>query len=307
MTRSIKRAIILCSFYCIAITITAFSAYSVQSATVYKYQDENGCWRFTDKKPPPTIATEQIEYEGSPENPFELKFKYYKEDNGYSGEVMNPFHLPLAINIYSKDTQKKIKHFVAPGAQSYTFYQGEPERLRFTYHYVFGDPAAKPENLTYAIPVRSPFKQRISQGFNGRFSHFKPSSQYAVDIALDVGTDITAARAGVVAYVKDDYAFGGAKQYFLDKANVVHVLHSDGTYAVYAHLLMGSAVVKPGQSVEVGDKLAESGTSGFSTGPHLHFVVRQNKNHKTVSVPFKFRHKDKAFQPQRGNFVCPCP
>ncbi len=306
MIKSIIHTGVICGVYLIALILVGFTIQAAQGSTVYKYQDEKGRWRFTDKKPSQAIDAEEIEYKGSPENPFKLKFKYYKKESGYAGEVVNPFYLPLSMNLYNKKTQKKIKHFVAPVAQSTVFYQDEPAPMGFTYRYIFGDPAANPENITYAIPVNSPFKHRISQGFNGRFSHTRPASQYAVDIALDVGTDITAARAGIVGYVKDDYAFGGAQQYFLDKANVVYVLHRDGTYAVYAHLLMGSVAVKPGQHVAVGDKLAESGTSGFSTGPHLHFVIRKNKNHKTVSVPFKFHHDGKAFRPQKGNFVCPC-
>jgi len=70
---------------------------------------------------------------------------------------------------------------------------------------------------------------------------------------------------------------------------------------VYAHILIGSARVKPGDRVAVGDVLARSGSSGYSTGPHLHFVIRKNSGLQTVSIPFSFRDADGApFTPREG-------
>jgi len=115
------------------------------------------------------------------------------------------------------------------------------------------------------------------------------------------GTEISAAREGTVIWVKDDYHLGGKKAYFMDKANFVKVLHQDGTYAVYAHILQGSSFVKPGDRVKAGDKLARSGSSGYSTGPHLHFVIQKNIGMKTVSIPFKFFGANgHSFTPQKG-------
>ena len=99
---------------------------------------------------------------------------------------------------------------------------------------------------------------------------------------------------------------GGKDKYFLDKANYVKVLHEDGTYAIYAHILRATAAVKPGDSVQVGDVLARSGSSGYSTGPHLHFVIRKNVGLKTVSIPFKFiSDAGTAYTPKRGMVISP--
>ncbi|MBU2713367.1 hypothetical protein [Zooshikella harenae] len=64
-----------------------------------------------------------------------------------------------------------------------------------------------------------------------------------VDIGMKVGTYIAAARPGTVVSVKKDYHMRGTSNYFLDKANYVMVMHDDGTYATYAHILLGTAMV----------------------------------------------------------------
>jgi len=57
-------------------------------------------------------------------------------------------------------------------------------------------------------------------------------------------------------------------------ANIVRILHDDGTHAVYAHLNWNSIRVRPGDHVERGEYIADSGNTGFSSGPHLHFEIR---------------------------------
>ncbi len=96
---------------------------------------------------------------------------------------------------------------------------------------------------------------------------------------MNDGRDITAAAAGQVTYVLDGVddtcstgSCGGGGGY----GNHVRVTHPDGSMTIYAHMKTWSLTVAVGDQVSCGDKLGEMGSSGNSTGPHLHFEVRPN-------------------------------
>ena len=154
--------------------------------------------------------------------------------------------------------------------------------------YLLGRPTSKPEKKRIPLPYLAGKAFNISQGFNGEYSHSGRGNRYAVDIAMPIGADITAVKEGVVADVQDHFSLGGVARYFLNKANHVTVMHADHSYAIYAHILHGSAAVKLGDRVKVGDVLARVGNTGFSTGPHLHFVMRYNSGNGSYSIPFQF-------------------
>lgn len=86
-----------------------------------------------------------------------------------------------------------------------------------------------------------------------------------IDIAAPIGTPILAAASGVVEYSSwNDGGYG----------NMIDIRHADGTITRYAHL--NDRFVKEGQSVNQGQLIGEMGSTGFSTGPHLHFEIRPN-------------------------------
>lgn len=152
-----------------------------------------------------------------------------------------------------------------------------------TFRYSLGDPARRPQAYRYPLPWRGgPF--RLTQGANGRFSHFGPKGRYAMDIAMPEGTPIIAARAGVVVKIENNQHGRGTEP----AGNFVRILHADGTMGVYLHLMQGSVVVREGQRVALGDALARSGNTGNSSGPHLHFVVQRNVGLALESIPYQF-------------------
>jgi murein DD-endopeptidase MepM/ murein hydrolase activator NlpD len=112
---------------------------------------------------------------------------------------------------------------------------------------------------------------------------------------------VLAARAGVVVDVVDGNIASGTRKVFYDKANRVQVLHADGTIAMYAHLRHG-AVVEVGEQVGTGDLLGLSGDTGFSTGPHLHFMVwKRQPDLSMATVPIRFDDRTAlGFVPGRG-------
>ena len=104
----------------------------------------------------------------------------------------------------------------------------------------------------------------------------RPTAVYAVDFALPDGTAVYAAREGTVINVRHDSFRGSAPAAMADQANLIEILHDDGTIAVYGHLQWDSIRVRIGQRVALGEYIADSGNTGFSTGPHLHFAVWRN-------------------------------
>jgi murein DD-endopeptidase MepM/ murein hydrolase activator NlpD len=114
------------------------------------------------------------------------------------------------------------------------------------------------------------------------------TQDYAWDWGIPRHTPILASRGGKVTRVANNVAAGddcydGCTQPFgtsafwsccngcIDSANFVNVQHADGTVATYYHLDV--ATVQNGATVKAGDMLGYSGTSGCSSGPHLHFQV----------------------------------
>jgi len=169
-----------------------------------------------------------------------------------------------------------------------------PYRYLFNYTYYVGRMDAAPDSeVLYRYPFPDGQAHAITQAYGGRLtSHDNKQNRYAVDFDMPVGTPVLAAREGMVVDVLLKYRSGGEDPSFLDQANIVTIVHDDGTLAEYAHLSPGPALVARGQRVEAGQLIGYSGNTGYSTGPHLHFVVsRPEVDHGKVirlSLPVAF-------------------
>lgn len=143
------------------------------------------------------------------------------------------------------------------------------------------------KNDEFLIPFKG--RYRVTQAPGGKFSHKGPKNRYAVDVAMPVGTPLYAAKDGKVVDMKMYFTKAGLDPAAHGKANYIRISHSDGTMTLYVHLKANSQVVKLGQYVKAGDLIAQSGNTGYTTGPHLHFAVQHNNGVATVSIPFKFK------------------
>jgi murein DD-endopeptidase MepM/ murein hydrolase activator NlpD len=151
-----------------------------------------------------------------------------------------------------------------------------------------GDPTAVASDVVYALPMDESSSWQIGQGFHGGFSHTDEQNKFAVDLVVPTGTPVLAARDGVVMQVESGFDRAGLnKEKYAERANVVRILHDDGSMAVYAHLQENGVYVRVGDRVHVGQQIAASGNTGYSSGPHLHFCVQVNKGMRLVSVPFR--------------------
>jgi len=180
--------------------------------------------------------------------------------------------------------------------------------FRIASSWVLGDfNARQSPDAMYRLPYQDGLAFHIGQSPGGPITtHSSPDSQYPVDIGMPEGTPIVAAREGVVIYTEANQIYGGQSPDLMTKANSVRILHVDGTIAVYAHLAHGGVYVYPGQKVAAGTQIGLAGSTGYSSGPHLHFVVQtveRTANGLTmVSLPFQFYVGEPAakFSPQFG-------
>lgn len=118
---------------------------------------------------------------------------------------------------------------------------------------------------TLALPVSH---YRLSSTFGMRVHPItgKLKGHTGIDMAAPQGTDIHAAEDGVVIVAEWWSGYG----------NTVVIDHGDGLWTLYGHIRNGGTVVHTGQTVKRGQKIAEVGSTGNSTGPHCHFEVREN-------------------------------
>jgi murein DD-endopeptidase MepM/ murein hydrolase activator NlpD len=181
--------------------------------------------------------------------------------------------------------------------------------FRYSHHFGRIDAVHNPDAV-YRLPYEEGQGYPVSQAYGAKLtSHNNRENLYAVDFAMPAGTAVVAARAGIVIDATLRHTEGGYDIKFLDKANTVAIAHDDGTVAEYAHLSPGPEVVKLGQRVAAGELLGYSGSTGYSSGPHLHFIVSRpilNDGKVTrLSVPVLFYANDPAirFSAQTGDVL----
>lgn len=109
-----------------------------------------------------------------------------------------------------------------------------------------------------------PSSGRITSAFGGRSSPTEgaSSNHQGVDIGAASGADIVAAASGTVVISTYSYSAG----------NYIMINHGGGVYTVYMHC--SSLLASEGQQVVQGQTIAKVGSTGYSTGPHLHFGIR---------------------------------
>jgi len=126
-----------------------------------------------------------------------------------------------------------------------------------------------------STPTVWPVRGLITAGYGYRVSPFTGQREMheGLDIAVPYGTPIVATADGVVSFAGALAAFG----------NVVFINHGHGFTTFYAHT--SSIRVKEGKPVKRGDTIAQVGTSGRTTGPHVHYEVQVNG---TTVNPMKY-------------------
>lgn len=272
------------------------------SQSLYKYRGPDGDWVYSDRAPPGDEAVEVRELPGAPVSP-RVTVTHEFADGHMRLMARNDYYAPVELilgiddlrNMQRPDSQQALRWVLEPQSDSEIMSLGAvPDAgtptIAYRYTWIAGEPAVEhaPDR-----PYRAPFAVAgsflVSQAFPDAATHVSADSRHAVDIVMPIGTGVYAARGGIVFEIAGtNYRGGVDRERDAAAANLVRILHDDGTYAEYAHLNWNSIRVKPGDVVSRGEYIADSGNTGFSSGPHLHFAVIRNLGMRVESVPVVF-------------------
>jgi murein DD-endopeptidase MepM/ murein hydrolase activator NlpD len=162
----------------------------------------------------------------------------------------------LVMSLWKEDPQPhfSVRAFVAGRSVDFVFYPGaEFHASERTFFLVAG--------FRFPLP-----KGVITSGFGARVDPFTGRSvafHTGIDIGAPLGTEVYAARSGVVESAGYGDVYG----------NFILVAHDKVWETLYGHL--SKTLVVKGQSLKVGDVIGLVGSTGMSTGPHLHFEIRR--------------------------------
>ena len=303
------------------IATLAFCA-SAFAQTLYKYRGDDGEWIYADRPPPDgdDVEARFLKRQGGRGS---LAVTHSVNGSGVQFVATNRFHAPVEVRLvfemiagFDYPHPDDDLRWVVPARSDLVLLDlpmlgsvGAPS-IRYRYVYVPGDPGAQPDGrVTYRLPYAIGTSHSVSQAYPAARTHQTRDSWYAVDFAMPVGTDVLAARGGIVFDVAATNFRGGPdEERYANLANLIRILHDDGTYAVYAHLKRNSIRVSPGDRVAAGEYIADSGNTGFSSGPHLHFSLQRNTGMRVESLPVRFRAADgSSAQPKTGERLTAYP
>jgi murein DD-endopeptidase MepM/ murein hydrolase activator NlpD len=286
----------------IAVLLLAFSP--AATPQVYRWVDAHGVAHYTDAPPPsPKIQSQVLTFHNqTPTQIIQMRMEQQGTqnlawaDNRLAGPVEVELSYANANNIVADPPLPLHAVLPAGGSQMLSRFDLATARPEGSFELNItalpGDPNSKPEDVVYQLPVDTK-DWRIDQGWGGRFSHQDKENFYAVDFHVEIGTPILAARDGVVMQVESNFTGAGLnREKYGARANLVRILHDDGSMAVYAHLRAAGVWVRQGQRVHAGQKIGLSGNTGYTTGPHLHFAVEVNRGMRMESIPVRIRAPD---------------
>lgn len=267
--------------------------------SAFKYRDANGQWIFTDEGSGKPAAAQALSL---PRESEALEISVRREDAAGKTRLLATNHCLCVARVQAQIEQSRITDVKAGSRYVAVLDPGEarallevpvgasdPDALRYRWSASLGSPEAQhhpPRPYRAPFPLGATFT--VTQAYPSHVTHVTPDSRYAVDFALPDGTPVYAAREGTIINLRHDAFIGALDPTLLDRANVIEILHDDGTIAVYAHLHWDSIRVHVGQHVGLGEYIADSGNTGFTSGPHLHFAVWRNSPLGEIAVPVVF-------------------
>jgi murein DD-endopeptidase MepM/ murein hydrolase activator NlpD len=278
----------------LALGVAAAGVSPAASAEIYRYKDQDGHWVYTDQ-PPVGGQTPIAVSIGASGAPPRMDVEPRNSGDQIAFVAINECRcaVEFGLRVGADDGTSTTGHAVV-AAQSEQVLLSIPApagigNIPFDFEYVVGEPGTQHSpTQPYRLPFAVAQSFRVTQAPPDQYTHRDAASYNAIDFEMPVGTPIHAAREGLVINVAHRFFKTGLSTEMLGEANFVQILHDDGTTAVYAHLQLDTVRVRPGQRVRRGEYIANSGNTGYSGGPHLHFVVLRNAGMHSESVPVTF-------------------
>ncbi|WP_294461264.1 M23 family metallopeptidase [uncultured Ruminobacter sp.] len=284
---------------CLLISVAGFGS---AEGKILRYVDENGVVYYTDDENSAQSSGYQYDSYDDWGEPDQDKVSLSFDPKTHKLYIVNEFASEVTVKIKASD-KSLIKDTNIPfdepieieGNQNYlvgyviyggdgeltlsrTFDIGKIFRGSDTFYYT-----TNPNELI--VPFKGAYK--VTQGWEGGFTHQGPKNRYAIDVSMPVGTPVLAAKKGKVVDMRMGSVTGGNNPSFRPMANYIRIQHDDGTITVYVHLKGNSQVVRVGDYVQQGQVIALSGNTGYTTGPHLHFALQTNTPKGVKSIKFK--------------------
>jgi hypothetical protein len=233
------------------------------------------------------------------------KYSQYEFEKSYTLEgdtlkivLKNPLQCPLRVWVFSPDTtlQNRLNPSMPLVLESksdtiltYTGVHGSNPELRFSSRLGSTSKEIKPIEMDLPYPKNATYT--VIQGNNTNFTHNTDWSRYAFDFNLKKNDTICSSTDGYVVGLVDKYKFSGTGKEWQPFANYLTVYDPvSGVFCQYAHLNQYGSLVKIGDRVQRGQRIALSGNTGQSTEEHLHFscLVPVNNEDGLKSIPIDF-------------------
>jgi len=184
--------------------------------------------------------------------PTNLRDKYTKKDDARGGPWVPPRFQNSPSHDLNQDFSSAMDEFSQTQAAVKNLSQNWAAQLNWLHALPTGIPMGKDFRVTSGFGIRN-------DPFTGQLAMHE-----GLDFVAEIGSPIVSTAAGTVTRSAWDASYG----------NVVEVSHIEGFTTRYAHL--SKRLVEVGQKVQRGETIAQLGTTGRSTGPHLHYEVMRN-------------------------------